>query len=86
MVISMEYYAVSVIASIIFAFMLKMPVIPKERPIRDSFETSVLFPTPIIALGLTVIDKILFAPDLVSCVLIGLISALFSKFSDKIFG
>ncbi|MFU8652140.1 energy-converting NiFe hydrogenase A subunit EhaA [Methanotorris formicicus] len=82
----MEYYVVSVIASIIFALIMKVPIIPKERPIRDTFETSVLFPTPIIALGLTAVDKVLFTPDLMSCVLIGLISALFSKFSDGIFG
>lgn len=78
---TITYYGISVVSSLIFAFLLRMPLFPDT----DSFETYVLFPTPFVALGLTGILKFLFGLDVVICVVVGIISALFSKYANRIF-
>ncbi|ACX72333.1 conserved hypothetical protein [Methanocaldococcus vulcanius M7] len=79
-------YAISLITSIVVAALLKMPLIQKSRPIRFSFETSILFPTPILALGIEAIFRNLFGDYITLAFFAGLFGALFSKYSDKIFG
>ena len=51
----------------------------------DSFEGSVLFPTPFVALGLTALIGYLITLDLISSVIIGIFASVFSKFANKIF-
>ncbi|MDK2789739.1 MAG: energy-converting hydrogenase subunit [Methanothermococcus sp.] len=75
------YYSISVVSSLIFALLFRMPLLPN----MDSFETYVLFPTPFVALGLTGILKLLFGLDVVICVVVGIVSALFSKYANRIF-
>ncbi len=79
-------YLVSLITSIVVAALLKMPLIQKSRPIRFSFETSILFPTPILALGIEAIFRNLFGDYITLAFFAGLFGALLSKYSDKIFG
>jgi len=69
------------ISSIIFGAILKLPL----KPDMDSFECNVLFPTIFVALGLTAITESLFGLDVVLCVIIGMVSALFSKYANRIF-
>ncbi|MEO2117951.1 MAG: energy-converting NiFe hydrogenase A subunit EhaA [Methanocaldococcus sp.] len=79
-------YIVSLITSLIVALMLNLPLIPKEKPIRFSFETSILFPTPVLALGIEAIFRNLFGDYIVLAVFAGLFGALLSKYSYKLFG
>jgi len=79
-------YLTSLITSLIVALILKLPLIPKEKPVRFSFQTSIIFPTPILALGIEAIFRNLFGNYIVLAVFAGLFGALLSKYSDKLFG
>ena len=79
-------YAIALITSAIVALILKLPLLPKEKPIRFSFETSVIFPTPILALGIEAIFRNLFGDYISLAFFAGLFGALLSKYADKLFG
>ncbi|XRP97768.1 energy-converting NiFe hydrogenase A subunit EhaA [Methanocaldococcus sp. 16A] len=79
-------YLIALITSIIVALILKLPLLPKEKPIRFSFETSVMFPTPILALGIEAIFRNLFGDYISLAIFAGLFGALLSKYADKLFG
>ena len=44
-------YIVTILVSIIFALILKIPLLP-SKPYRYSFDVSAIYPTPIIAIGI----------------------------------
>jgi energy-converting hydrogenase A subunit A len=75
------FYGISVISSIVIGAMLKLPL----KPNMDSFEGNILFPTVFVALGLTAITEFLFGLDIVLCIIMGITSALFSKYTNRIF-
>ncbi|ADC68988.1 conserved hypothetical protein [Methanocaldococcus sp. FS406-22] len=79
-------YIVALVTSIIVALILKLPILPREKPIRFSFETSVIFPTPILALGIEAIFRNLFGDYISLAFFAGLFGALLSKYADKLFG
>ncbi|WP_456372358.1 energy-converting NiFe hydrogenase A subunit EhaA [Methanocaldococcus sp.] len=79
-------YLISLITSIIVALLLKVPILPKKKPIRFSFETSIIFPTPILALGIEAILRNLFGNYIYLAFIAGLFGALLSKYADKLFG
>ncbi|WP_456419640.1 energy-converting NiFe hydrogenase A subunit EhaA [Methanocaldococcus infernus] len=79
----MLLYVLSAIVSMGLAFLFKMPLKPRDK---FSFEASVIFPTPILALGFYAIFKHLFYPSLFFSVLAGILGFLLSKYSDKLFG
>ncbi|ABO34447.1 membrane-bound hydrogenase subunit ehaA [Methanococcus maripaludis C5] len=74
-------YAVALVSSIVVGAILGM----KISFDMDSFEGSVLFPTPFVALGLTALIGYLITLDLISSVIIGIFASVFSKFANKIF-
>ena len=79
-------YSIALATSMIIALILKLPILPKEKPIRFSFQTSVLFPTPILALGIEAIFRNLFGEYISLAFFAGLFGALLSKYADKLFG
>ncbi|ACV24155.1 energy-converting NiFe hydrogenase A subunit EhaA [Methanocaldococcus fervens] len=79
-------YITALITSMVVALLLKLPLLPKEKPIRFSFKTSVLFPTPVLALGIEAIFRNLFGDYIGLAFFAGLFGALLSKYSDKLFG
>jgi len=79
-------YSIALATSIIVALILRLPIIPKEKPIRFSFQTSVVFPTPILALGIEAIFRNLFGEYVSLAFFAGLFGALLSKYADKLFG
>ncbi|AIJ05059.1 hypothetical protein JH146_0208 [Methanocaldococcus bathoardescens] len=79
-------HLIALITSVIVALILKLPLLPKEKPIRFSFETSVIFPTPILALGIEAIFRNLFGDYISLAFFAGLFGALLSKYADKLFG
>jgi energy-converting hydrogenase A subunit A len=79
-------YSIALATSIIVALILRLPIIPKEKPIRFSFQTSVVFPTPILALGIEAIFRNLFGDYVGLAFFAGLFGALLSKYADKLFG
>ena len=76
-------YVVTIIASIVVALILKIPLLP-GKPYRYSFDVSAIYPTPIIAIGIfsifLVLNYTFMYNGLVLAVVIGALSALFVKY------
>ncbi|GAB4315883.1 MAG: hypothetical protein Kow0019_16250 [Methanobacteriaceae archaeon] len=76
-------YLLAMIFAIVVGLIVKLPLLP-ERPMRDSWTLSAIFPTAIIALGLSAMIFKLVIFDLylsiMVAIIIGIFSALFTKF------
>ena len=76
-------YIVAIIVAIVLGLALRLPLLP-EKPIRFSWTTSALFPTPIFAIGILAIFyslNIFWIYDgLVIAVIVGAFSAIFVKY------
>ena len=76
-------YIVAIIVSMIVAFILRIPLLP-SKPYRYSFDVSVIYPTPIIAIGIfsifLVLNYTFMFNGLILAVIIGVLSALFVKY------
>lgn len=76
-------YAVAILVCIIVALALKMPLIP-ERPVRNSWTNSALYPTPVFAMGVLAVFfslNIYWIYDgLALAVIVGILSAVFVKY------
>ena len=76
-------YIVTIVVSIIFALILRIPLLP-SKPYRYSFDVSAIYPTPIIAIGIfsifLVLNYTFMYNGLVLAVIIGILSALFVKY------
>ena len=76
-------YIVAIIASVVMALILKLPLLP-GKPYRYSFDVSAVYPTPIIAMGVLsiffVLNYTFMYKGLVLAIVIGVLSALFVKY------
>ena len=76
-------YIVSIIVCIVVALALKLPLVP-EKPVRNSWTNSAIYPTPIFAMGILAIFfslNIYWIYDgLALAVIIGILSAVFVKY------
>ena len=82
-------YIVAIVVAIIIAFALKLPLLP-EKPIRFSWTSSALFPTPVFAVGILAIFYSLnvfwIYDGLVLSIIVGFASAIFVKYGfDHVF-
>ena len=78
-VILISSYAVAVISSIVVGLLLRIPLLP-ERPMRQSWTISIVFPTAVLALGFSAMVFKLGVDGLLVGAIIGIITALFSKY------
>jgi energy-converting hydrogenase A subunit A len=78
-VITILSYTLAVISAVIVGFILKLPLHP-ERPIRHSFTISIIFPTTVIALGLSAMVFELGWGGMIVGIIVGVLSALISKY------
>jgi len=78
-VITMISYLLAVISAVIVGLILKLPLLP-EKPMRDSWTISIIFPTAVIALGLSAIVFKLGYEGMITGIVTGVISALISKY------
>jgi energy-converting hydrogenase A subunit A len=78
-IVTVTSYVLAVISAIIVGFILRLPLLP-ERPMRDSWTTSIIFPTTIIALGLCAMVFKLGYNGIIVGIIIGIVSALISKY------
>lgn len=78
-IITLMSYVLAALSTIIVGFALRLPLLP-ERPIRDSWTTSIIFPTLIIALGLSAMVFGLGYEGIIVGIVIGVVSALISKY------
>ena len=77
--ITIVSYILAVVSAMIVGLILRIPILP-ERPIRTSWTISLIFPTSIIALGLTAILFKLGYEGFLIAVVVGVISAIFAKY------
>ena len=78
-IVTVMSYVLAVIAAIVVGFILKLPLLP-ERPIRDSWTASIIFPTTVIALGLSAMVFELGWNGIIVGIVVGVVSALISKY------
>ena len=78
-IITILSYIIAVLSAVIVGFIIRLPLLP-EKPIRDSFTISIIFPTTVIALGLSAMVFELGWGGIIVGVIIGILSALISKY------
>lgn len=78
-VITIMSYILAVVSAIIVGVILRLPILP-ERPIRHSFTASIIFPTTVIALGLSAMVFKLGWEGMIVGIIVGILSALISKY------
>ncbi len=78
-IVTVLSYVLAVISAIIVGFILRLPLLP-ERPMRDSWTISIIFPTIIIALGLSAMVFELGWNGIIVGIVVGVLSALISKY------
>ncbi len=78
-IVTVTSYILAVISAIIVGFILKLPLLP-EKPIRDSWTISIIFPTTIIALGLSAMVFELGWNGMIVGTVIGILSSFISKY------
>lgn len=72
-------YLLTLIISIVLAIILRLPLLP-TKPYRYSFDVSVLYPTPVIAIGLLSICVVLNYSNYLVAIIVGIFSAIFVKY------
>lgn len=82
----MDYivYIIAIGSAVILGLILKLPLLP-ERPMRQSWTISVIFPTAVLALGFTaMVSKLGYltssTTDYLIALAVGVLTAIFSKF------
>ena len=76
----LESYIVTIITAAVFGLLLKLPILP-EKPMRNSWKISVIFPTIIIAIGVfAIFDYFKIYNGIYTAAIIGIFSAIFSRF------
>ncbi|MGB9936899.1 MAG: energy-converting hydrogenase A subunit A EhaA [Methanobacterium sp.] len=78
-IITILSYTLAVVSSIIVGFILRLPLLP-ERPIRDSWTISIIYPTTVIALGLSAMVFEMGWNGIIVGIISGVLSALISKY------
>jgi energy-converting hydrogenase A subunit A len=78
-VILISSYVLAVISAVIVGLLLRIPILP-ERPMRQSWTISIVFPTAVLALGFNAMVFKLGVDGLLVSVIIGVLTALFSKY------
>jgi energy-converting hydrogenase A subunit A len=72
-------YILAVVSAIIVGLVLRLPLLP-ERPMRFSWKVSIIFPTAVLALGLTATLFKLGYEGLLVAVIVGIIASIFAKY------
>lgn len=77
-------YIIAIVSAMVLGLVLKLPLLP-ERPMRESWTTSVVFPTAVLALGFTaMVSKLGYLTstntDYLIALSIGVLTAIFSKY------
>ena len=72
-------YIIALVVALILSLVLRLPILP-EKPMRQSWTISAVFPTAILAIGFyAMVDKLGYQGYLVALI-IGVLTALFAKF------
>jgi len=77
--LTISSYILAVASAIIVGIVLRLPILP-ERPMRQSWTVSIIFPTSILALGFNAILFKLGYTGLFLAVVVGVLTAIFAKY------
>jgi energy-converting hydrogenase A subunit A len=72
-------YVIALAAALILSLVLRLPLLP-ERPMRQSWTISAVFPTAILAIGFYAMAYELGYQGYIVALITGIITALFAKF------
>lgn len=73
-------YLIALAAALILGLVLRLPLLP-EKPMRQSWTISIIFPTFIIAIGLfAILNYFEVYNTIYAAIIIGIFSAVFSKY------
>ncbi len=72
-------YMLVLISVIVLGLILRIPILP-EKPMRNSWTISIIFPTLIIAVGFYAVISFYGLGNYYSAVVIGIFTAVFSKY------
>ena len=72
-------YLIALAAAIILGLVLRLPLLP-DKPMRDSWTISAVFPTAVLAIGFYAMVYELGYQGYIVALITGIITALFSKF------
>ncbi|BDZ68489.1 energy-converting hydrogenase A subunit A EhaA [Methanobacterium ferruginis] len=72
-------YLIALAVAIILALALRLPLLP-DKPMRDSWTVSAIFPTAVLAIGFYAMAYELGYQGYIVALIIGIITALFAKF------
>jgi energy-converting hydrogenase A subunit A len=77
--ITISSYILAVVSAIVMGLVLRLPILP-EKPMRQSWTISIIFPTAILALGFTAILFKLGYEGLLVAVVVGILTSIFAKY------
>ncbi len=77
-------YMLVLISAIVLGLILRLPIIP-EKPMRNSWTISIVFPTMVIAVGFYAVISYMGWGNYYSGVAVGVFTALFAKYLGKVF-
>jgi len=72
-------YLIALAVAIILALALRLPLLP-DKPMRDSWTVSAIFPTAVLAIGFYAMAYELGYQGYIVALIIGIVTALFAKF------
>jgi energy-converting hydrogenase A subunit A len=77
--ITISSYILAVVSAMVVGLVLRLPILP-EKPMRQSWTISIVFPTAILALGFTAILFKLGYEGLLIAVVVGILTSIFAKY------
>ena len=77
--ITISSYILAVVSAMVVGLVLRLPILP-EKPMRQSWTISIVFPTAILALGFTAILFKLGYEGLLIGVVVGTLTSIFAKY------
>ncbi len=77
--ITISSYILAVVSAMVVGLVLRLPILP-EKPMRQSWTISIVFPTAILALGFTAILFKLGYEGLLIGVVVGILTSIFAKY------
>jgi len=75
-----EEYIIAIVSATVLGLILRLPILP-DKPMRNSWMISIIFPTVILAVGFfAIFNYFKVYNNIYTAIIIGIFSAVFSKF------